>query len=353
VVTKLAKGRVPFTDLRNDEWLLRRDLLDQQIVDTEGKRVMRVNDLKLALVENEVRLIAADVGLRGLVRRLRILRPVEAVLALWHKTVPETLLGWDHVEQLKTTRVGGAITIPKKHLSELHPADIASIISQVHPEARTALFDSLSEKTAAEALHELEPKIQALLLQTIDTKRALGIIEKMPVDEVADVLGDVPEERAEEFLRLMRVKKAVEVKKLLAHNEETAGGIMTTEFITIPQALTVQATIDRMRELAPDAETIYYLYIVDDDNKLVGVLSLRNLIVSAPETLVKDIMIKEPITISPEMNQRKAAETISKYNLLAVPVVDKEMMLLGIITVDDVMDFVLPPISRRKREMLG
>jgi Mg/Co/Ni transporter MgtE len=188
---------------------------------------------------------------------------------------------------------------------------------------------------------------------TVDTKRALGIIEKMPVDEVADVLGDLPEEKAEELLRLMRVKKAAEVRKLLTHNEETAGGLMTTEFIAIPQTFTVQQTIEKMRELAPGAETIYYIYVVDEVEKLAGVLSLRNLIISLPEVSIAEIMVKEPFSVSPEMNQRQVAEIISKYNLLAVPVLDPEKRILGIVTVDDVIDFVLPPISRRKREMLG
>lgn len=353
VITKQPKDKVAFTEPRPAEWRLRRDLLDQQIVDTEGKRVIRINDLKLALVENEVRLIAADVGLRGMLRRLRILKFVEFILSFFKKQVPETLIGWDHVENLKTTKAGGMVTIPKKHVSELHPSDIANIISQVHHEEKTAIFSSLSEKTAAEALHELEPKIQALLLMTLDTKKALGILDRMPVDEVADVLGDISDEKTEEFLRLMKPKKGVAVRKLLSHAEETAGGLMTTEFITIPQNFTVQQTIEKMRELSPDAETIYYLYVVDENEHLVGVLSLRSLISSLPEVQVSQIMLKEPITVNAEMNQKKVADVISKYNLLAVPVIDNVGKLLGIVTVDDVVDFILPPVSRRKREMLG
>jgi len=275
------------------------------------------------------------------------------VFAIFGKKVTETLIGWDHVEQLKTGRAKGMITVPTKHVSEMHPADIANIISQVHSEERTAIFASLADKTAAEALHELEPKIQALLLMTVDTKKSLGVLEKMPVDEVADVLGDIPSEKANEFLRLMKPKKAAEVKKLLSHPEETAGGLMTTEFISIPQNLSAQQTIDKMRELAPLAETIYYIYVLDESEKLAGVLSLRNLIISPPEILISSIMIKDVITVAPEMNQRKVAEIISKYNLLAVPVLDKESKMLGIVTVDDVVDFILPPISRRIRHMLG
>lgn len=353
VVTRSLKERIVFTKPRPDELLLARDVMDKQIVDTEGARVIRVNDLKLGKIEQDIRLIAADVGFRGLLRRLGGLGLFDFVYGIFRKKVPDALIGWDHVEQLKTGRVKGMITVPTKHISEMHPADIANIISQVHSEERTAIFVSLADKTAAEALHELEPKIQALLLLTLDTKKALGVLEKMPLDEVADVLGDIPTEKTEELLRLMRPKKSAEVKKLLSHPEETAGGLMTTEFIAIPRNFTVQQSIEKMREVAPDAETVYYIYIVDETEKLVGVLSLRFLIISPSEAPVSQIMVKDVITVDPEMNQRQVAEVVSKYNLLAVPVVDKDNKLLGIVTVDDVIDFILPPISRRIRHMLG
>jgi len=353
VVTKTVRDRIVYTKPRPDELLLWRDLMDKQIVDTEGARVIRVNDLKLGKIGQDVRLIAADVGVRGLLRRLGGLDFFDMVLGVFGKKVPDTLIGWDHVEQLKTGRVKGMITVPTKHVSEMHPADIANIISQVHSEEKTAIFASLSDKTAAESLHELEPKIQALLLMTVDTKKALGVLEKMPVDELADVLGDIPPERAEELLRLMKPRKAAQVRKVLAHPEETAGGLMTTEFVTIPRSLTVEQTIERMRSMAPDAETIYYLYVTDESGKLAGVLSLRTMIVSPPRTVISDIMVKDVISVAPEMNQRQVAEVVSKYNLLAVPVVDKEDRMLGIVTVDDVIDFILPPISRRIRHMLG
>jgi CBS domain-containing protein/sporulation protein YlmC with PRC-barrel domain len=353
VVTRSVKERVVYTKPRPDELLLCKDLLDKQIVDTEGARVIRVNDLKLGKIEQDIRLIAADVGFRGLLRRLGLLGLFDMIFSIFKKRVPDTLIGWDHVEQLKTAGAKGMITVPSKHVSEMHPADIANIISQVHSEERTAIFASLADRTAAEALHELEPKIQALLLLTLDTKKALGVLDKMPLDEVADVLGDIPTEKANHFLRLMKTKKAAEVKKLLKHPEETAGGLMTTEFITMPRNITVQQTIEKMRQLAPDAETIYYIYINDEAGKLSGVLSLRGLIVAPPNVLISQVMVKDPITVEPDIDQRKVADVISKYNLLAVPVVDKDNKMLGIVTVDDVIDFILPPISRRIRHMLG
>ncbi|HTY13665.1 MAG TPA: CBS domain-containing protein [Candidatus Omnitrophota bacterium] len=349
VTTRSTKDRVVLGALREGEVLLLRDVMDQQVVDLEGARVIRVNDLKLAKVDQDVRLIAVDVGMKGMLRRLGMDGFASWLFGFFKKTVPEKMIGWDHVQNLS----GGKVAIPTKTFTDLHPADVAQVLSQLKVEDKTALLYSLSDKTAAESMHELEPMLAALLVANLDTKKALGIIEKMPVDEVADILGDLSPDKSEELLRLMKVRKAAAIRELLKHKDETAGGLMTTEFIALPQNLTVEQTIQRLRETAPDAETIYYLYIVDGENHLLGALSLRSLIVSPPEKPIVDIMIRDIITVSPEMNQREVASVISKYNFLAVPVVDKEKKILGIVTVDDVIDFILPPFSRRKRQMLG
>ncbi|MEK7230142.1 MAG: CBS domain-containing protein [Candidatus Binatota bacterium] len=349
VSTHPAKDRIVWTTIREGDVLLMRDVVDRQVVDLEGARVIRVNDLKLAKVEQDVRLIAADVGLRGMLRRLSLEKTISWFLDLLGKKIPEQLIGWDHVQDLS----GGKISVPSKTITDLHPADVAQIISQVRPDEKTFIFSTLSNNTAAEALHELEPMLAAVLIAKLDTKKALGILEKMPADEVADILGDLPSEKSQQLLSLMRVRKATQIRKLLQHRDETAGGLMTTEFIALPQNLTAEQVISRLREIEPDAETIYYLYVVDEAGHLVGVLSLRRLITSPPDKLISEIMIKENITVSPEMTHREVANFISKYNLLAVPVVDQDKKILGIVTVDDVMDFILPPISRRKRRMLG
>lgn len=349
ISTHSVKDRVVFTKLREGEVLLMRDVIDQQVVDLDGARLIRVNDIKLAQMDQDIRLIAADIGLRGMLRRLSLERPIEWIVKLFNKKIPDQLIGWDHVQNLK----GGKICVPSKAIPDLHPADIAQIISQVKSNDKTAILSAISDKTAAEALHELEPMLAAVLINNLDTKKALSILEKMPADEVADILGDLTKEKAEELLRLIRVRKASQIQKLLKHKDETAGGLMTTEFISLPQNLTVEEVIMKLREIAPDAETIYYLYIVDDQEHLAGVLSLRSLIVSPPQKPISEIFIRNCITVKPEINQREVALIISKYNLLAVPVVDSENKMLGIITVDDVMNFILPPISRRKRQSLG
>lgn len=349
VTTRAVKDRVAWAMEREGEVLLLRDVMDQQVVDLEGARVIRVNDLKLAKVDQDVRLIAADVGLSGMLRRIGLGKPINWLYNLFRKKLSEQLIGWDHVQNLS----GGKISIPTKSITDLHPADVAQIISQVKTDDKGVILANLSDKTAAEALHELEPMLAAVLIANLEAKKAVNILEKMPLDEVADIIGDLPKDKSEELLRLMRVRKAAQIRELLKHKDETAGGLMTTEFIALSQNMTVEQVIARLREMAPDAEIIYYLYVVDEMGHLMGALSLRTLIVSLPHKMISEIMIKNIIAVSPEMNQREVAGMISKYNLLAVPVVDKEGKMLGIVTVDDVMDFVLPPLSRRKRQMLG
>lgn len=353
ISTNPLKENIAFASVRDGEVLIQRDLLDKQIVDIHGSKVVRVNDLKLAKVGEDIRLLAADIGVKGILRRLKIDGIISSFLSIFGISLKEELIGWNFVEPLKTDIARLKLVVPYQGISKLHPADIANIISQVHTDEKTAIFESLSTETAAEALHELEPRIQAFLIGTLETKKALMIIEKMPSDEAADVLGDLPEEKAAELLRLMKQKKADEIHELLKHDEETAGGLMTTEFVSVPQSFTAYQTIEKLRELAPAAETIYYLYITDDAEHLVGVLSLRNLIVSRQETPVSEIMSSKIITIKPEMSRRQVADVISKYNLLAVPVVDKLNRILGIVTVDDVVDFIIPPLARRKRMSVG
>lgn len=353
VVTRNPADRIAFVDPRNEEIRLAKHILDRQIVDVNGARVVRVNDLKIALVGQDVRVIAADVGFTGLLRRLGLLGIVRGLAGLFRIRIREVLIGWNYVEPVESDFARGVIAIPHARIGELHPSDVAHIISQLRTETRQEIFATLPDKTAAEALHELEPKIQAYLLTKIDSRKALAILDRMPVDEAADVLGDIPPDKSDELLRLMKPRKGAAVRKLLTHRDESAGGLMTTECITLPQTLTCEQAIARLREIGPDAETIYYVYIVDDAEKLVGVISLRSLIISPPETSLSQIMKTNFIHVSSTMNQREVADMISKYNLLAVPVLDESNRILGIITVDDVMDYILPPISRRKRDMLG
>lgn len=329
-----------------------RDMLDKQIVDINGAKLVRVNDLKLADVKGSLCLVAADIGLRGILRRLGIEAHGDRLFSLFRRGLPYKLIGWHYLQAIEPKVARLTLTVSRHKVAQMHPADLAEIISEVSSKERAALFGSLDVETAAEALHELEPSVQADIIDDMTRERASDILEQMPPDEAADVLGDLPKDKADELIKLMEKEEAEEVQELLEHEENTAGGLMTTEYLAFPPDITVEDAIRELRLEAPNVETIYYLYIVDDRERPLGVLSLKNLILARTQDMLKDIM-KAPVKTLPlDADRDDVAEFISKYNLLAAPVVDESNILRGIVTVDDVLDYLMPPASRKKRRRL-
>jgi CBS domain-containing protein/sporulation protein YlmC with PRC-barrel domain len=350
-VNSLIKNLGP-ASVSPSDILIYRDLMDKQIVDINGAKLVRVNDLKLGDVKGRLCLVAADIGLRGILRRLGVEERGEKLFSAFHYKLLHKLISWHYLQTVEPKLTRLTLTISRQKVSSLHPADLAEIISEVSEKERTALFGSLDLETAAEALHELDPKVQANIIGDLSKEQASDILERMPPDEAADVLGDLPEAKAQELINLMEREEAEDVQELLEHEEDTAGGLMTTEFLSYPQDMTVEEAIKELRLEAPDVETIYYLYIMDEREHLAGVISLKNLILARPEARLKDIMKKPVKTLPLDAAENDVAEFISKYNLLAAPVVDENKAMRGIVTVDDVVDFLLPPASRKKRRKL-
>jgi Mg2+ transporter MgtE len=201
---------------------------------------------------------------------------------------------------------------------------------------------------AADTLEEMELEDQVSVIEHMDAERASDILEEMPPDEVADILTELPEDRAQQILGLMEKEEAEDVQELLAYEEHTAGGLMTTEYVAVPDTLTAQDCIETLRRMEPDAESIYYVFVVDPEEHLQGVLSLRDLIVAPPDKPIGEIMNRDVVTVRLEDGQKEVAAVLSKYNLLAVPVVDDEFRLQGVVTVDDALDAVLPESVKRK-----
>jgi magnesium transporter len=332
--------------------LICRDLLDKQIVDINGAKLVRVNDLELSDVKGRLCLVAADIGLRGILRRFGIERKGERFLSIFRYQLSHKLISWHYVQTIEPKLTRLTLTVSRQRVGSLHPADLAQIISEVSQRERTAIFGSLDVDTAAEALHELEPRVQADIIDDMSKERASDILERMPPDEAADVLGDLPEEKARELIKLMEKEEAEDVQELLEHEEDTAGGLMTTEYLAFPADMTVEDAIRELRLEAPNVETIYYLYILDAEERVAGVLSLKNLILASPYARLEEIMTTPVKTLSLDTEKNDVAELISKYNLLAAPVVDENKVMRGIVTVDDVLDFLLPPASRKKRRKL-
>ncbi len=332
-----------------DEIGLRADLLDKQIVDIDGRKVVRVNDLRLDDADGRLHLVAVDVGASGLLRRLGLEGPYRVLARNLGLPTPERYIDWEDVDPVETSIASIRLRVPHAGLTELHPADLATIIDQLAPRDRAGVLAALDDEHVADAIEEMEPDTQVEVLEGLSPERAADILEEMSPDDAADLVADLPDGTRQELLALMERAEAEELGGLLAHPEDTAGGMMTTEFVAVPADLTAAATIDRLRELEPDAETIYYVYVTDDQGRLVGVLSLRDLIVAPPTTAIGEVMIDEPIAVEVLADRDDVAGIVARYNLLAVPVVDGERRLVGIVTVDDAIDTILPASWRRRR----
>jgi len=338
----------PFEPSGN-ELHLARQVLDRQIVDTEGRRVVRANDVQITRMGDRFRLTGIDVGLMGLIRRLGIERPVRALLLTLKRPLPETILPWEDVATLH--REGALqLRVSREKVSKLHPADIADIVSELDRPTGQALIESLDDELLADALEESSVEFQEAVLTHLKPERAADVLEEMAPDEAADLLADLPKETVERILRLMERKDAEDVRRLLAYPEDTAGGIMTTEFATVPEGLTCGEALDLLRrsEEAQEDEAMYYVYVVDENRVLKGVLSLRDLVMAPPDAPVAEHMQTHLITAGLLTPQEEVAHLVAKYDLLAVPVVDENGVLHGIVTVDDAIDAMLPTAWKKR-----
>ena len=347
---QLSTATIDITEFkqRANEIQLRADLLDKQIVDIDGRKVVRVNDLRLDDVDGMLHLVAVDVGAAGLLRRLGVEGAFRVLARNVGLPTPERYIDWEDVDPVETSVASIKLRVPHAGLAELHPADLATIIDQLAPRDRAGVLASLDDEAAADAIEEMEPDTQVEVLEDLAPERAADILEEMSPDDAADLVQDLSDETRAELLALMERDEADELGELLRYPEDTAGGIMTTEFVAVPADLSAAATIDRLRELEPDAETIYYVYVVDAAERLVGVLSLRDLIVAPPDSPVGEVMIPEPVAVDVLADRDEVAAVVARYNLLAVPVVDEAHRLVGIVTVDDAMDTILPAGWRRR-----
>jgi Mg2+ transporter MgtE len=345
----------------SDELLLKRDLLDKQIVDTQGFRVVKVNDLKLAQIKHTARLIGADISLSGLLRRLGILTPVELLSRVLPVHLSERTITWNYVEPIQVVRVGtsqlapamagatvGAsgvvpqvqLNVSHTRLADLRPADLADILEQLDAEEAGAMLERMDMETAADVLNEVEAPRQSEILSELDPERASDMLERLAPDDAADILAEMPQEEAERLLNLMPANESQPIRELLRYSPETAGGIMTTEVLSLDEDMTVEQALAYLRQHSTHMEMIYYLYTVDDEKRLVGVVSLRQLVVAEPSAQLKTLMDPDVISVKTDTDQEEVARIIAKYDLLGVPVVDEENHLVGLVTVDDVIDVI-------------
>ncbi len=322
---------------REGEVLLARDVLDRQLVDVEGRRVVRANDVQLALRDGRLGIVAVDVSPGAIVQRLLPRR--------WRRRgQTRTLIDWADVEVFAGQLPAVKLKVPHDRLARLHPVEIARIVDHLSYRQGAELLESLDPETAADALEEVSPARQADILEGMDPERAAGILEEMEPDDAADALGELDEETAAALLEKMDPEQAEDVRDLMAYEEDSAGGVMTTDAITVPVEMTVTEAMRYLRRQPELPDPIYYIYVVDSPAhaRLLGALSLRDLLLADPDAGLAEVMETDLQTATPETDARTIARTIADYNLLALPVVDDEGCLLGVITVDDAMDLLLP-----------
>jgi CBS domain-containing protein/sporulation protein YlmC with PRC-barrel domain len=347
VLDRPAEELIP-SDLRANEMALGRNILDKKVMDTDRRRVVRVNNVQLEWRDGGYHVVAVLAGMPSLLRRLLPEGLVRSLVSTFGITLPGDVVPWEHVEPIETELTRARKQAVYTKLARLHPADIADIMEELNPSERAVILDALDAETAVEALTETEPEVQAGIIQMLEPERASDILEMMEPDEAADVLGDLSQAKAQELLQEMEPAEAEDVAELLEHEEDTAGGLMTTGYVTFPPEATVGQSLEKLRAMANEVETIYYIYITDPSGRLLGVLSLRELMLARADQQLEEIMVTQVATARSEAAIQEVAETLSKYNLMALPVVDAEGRLEGIVTVDDVLDDLIPMIWKRR-----
>ena len=338
---------VPTYEMKEEDVYLSRDVLDKQIIDTDGARVVRVNDLELVRVNGTLYVSNVEVGLMGILRRVGLERMTQALTNRLHWRLPNTFISWDNVELLHHDQFM-RLRVPAESLAELHPADLAEILSDLNKRESGQFLESMNVEQVADALEQVETEFQVSLIEDMDDERAADVLEEMEPDEAADLLAELPAERSRRLVSLMEKEEADDVRHLLTFPEDSAGGIMTTDYAVVPPDVTAEQAIKLLRETASDIETLIYVYVTDTDNHLLGVFSLTDLIFAEPATLVSEFMDDRVKTVLTLDDQDEVAQIITKYDLLAVPVIDEENIIHGIVTADDALDKIIPTAWKKR-----
>jgi CBS domain-containing protein/sporulation protein YlmC with PRC-barrel domain len=343
--TDLPSANWAKTDGSEGMLLLSRDLLDQQVIDVFGRKVVRVNDLDLTqeLVQNRpvLKVGSVDVGPRGAVRRLlKGVVPIVALRALLRQ-IPPRSIPWDFVDLIETDPARRVkLKISHERLARLHPADIADIVEDLAPDEREAVFQTLDEDVAAGALEEVEPKVQKAIVESLDSERAAEIVEEMEPDAAADLLADLPEERTTEILQEMQPQERKEMVELLEFKENTAAGKMNTEFLAVHVTATVHDAVEALRRFEGGVETVSTIYLTDSQGTLAGAVPLAKLVLAKSDTPMLALTQEPLISTHAGAGEKEVAELFDKYNLLTLPVVDDNKKLTGVITSDDIISLL-------------
>lgn len=345
IVTRGSKEILP----RTYTYLLSENLLDKKIVDINGKRVVRVDDLRIAEIAGEYRVIAVETGPQARFRRLNCEGLGKFIYKLLRKEFDDRVLMWDDVESLEMVNNNLQISVPYKKLSTLHPADLADILENLDSISRKQIFESLDEDLAADTLEQIEPEYKGTIIKELSETKAAELLENMPNDEIADVLDELNDYEREKILINLEKEDAEEVKELLSYKEETVGSIMSTDYISFNLDIIVGEIIDILRELEEvEEEELYRIYITDEEERVLGSINPGDLILNKDDVKIKDIMEDNIDTIRYDVDIKEAIDIIAKYDLLSIPVIDEDNKLIGTVNSIDLIDEVLYPMWKKK-----
>jgi len=347
VLLRIPASELGERELQPGELHLAATFLDKQLVDTEGRKIIRVNDIQLLRTGAHVHVAGVDVSSNAILRRVGLAKVGERLAKNRQNPKPH-LIDWKDVDVEHTDDSSVRLAVPRTKLELLHPADIADLVHELSPEERAAVLDALEGDLAADTFEELHSSYQASLLLDLPDAKASELLANMSPDDAADLLADLPDDRRQHFIAMMEKDDAEDLRELLSYPEHSAGGIMTTDYAWARLDDTAVEATERLREQEEDAETVYYIYVVDRSEHLRGVFSLRDLLMTPPDKKVREFMTANPVAVRTDASEEDITDIIAKYNLLALPVVDEEGELHGIITIDDAIDLVLP-LAWKKR----
>lgn len=332
------------TPYHSDEYMLRlvRDLLDQQIIDAQGRKVVRVTDVTFSIQSKgdgeALNILEVDIGVRSIFRRLFQGVLPRAWIRRAQEPIPPHSIRWEMCSILESDPQRRLrLNISNRLLEEMHPADLADIVEELGPDDREAIFETIDSEVAAEALSEVDPDIQASILESLETEKAAEIMEEMSPNEAADILADLEQATSEEILEEMDEEPKEDVRELLEFPEHSAGGLMNTEYVALPLDSTVESALEAVRANEEALETLNAIFLVDSDERLRGVVPLARLFIAPGSARLKDLASENPIQVDVGEKQDRVTEMFDKYNLLTLPVVDEDGRLSGAITADDII----------------
>jgi magnesium transporter len=326
--------------LKNCLWI-GEEILGKKIVDIDGRKLETVYGVRLVLIPSGTYAIAVDVGLAARLRSYGLLAPIEQFLDLFHYDIPGNLILWDDMAAVEFTKADIRTSREHTKLNTMHPSDLADIIEEMDEATRASVFAMLDEDQAADVLEEMEPEAQVDLVESLPIEKVADVLEKMPADEVADLLDELKDEQKEKLLTEMEKESSQEVRELLEYSDKEVGSIMSTDFYTFPADKTVAEVLSAINKEKPEPSHIYSIFVTDSKERLLSSIPLMKLVLADPSSILKDIMEKNPVSIHDTDDIDSLAELVSKYNLLAVPVINEHDIMEGVVVVEDIVEDLL------------